>query len=248
VVTATQPSADPAQVPDWLATLASSLLDDERLEQAVSIRPGVGGRKAAVLLLIGQGSDGPEILFLERASTMRTHAGQIALPGGAADPGDESLIDTALREASEETGVDRGGVVVLGSLPPVHVAVSGFDVTAVVAWWRTPSPVAVMDPLEASALHTVPVAELVDPERRVQVRHPSGYTGPAFQVRDLLIWGLTAYLVDAVLELAGWQRPWDRARTASIPDRFMTDRRRTDGQRRAIGGLDARDTGGHDAH
>ncbi len=71
---------------------------------------------------------------------MRTHAGQIAFPGGAADPGDVDLADTALREAEEETGVDRSGIEVLGMLPPAHVEVSGFDVTAVVAWWRDAEP------------------------------------------------------------------------------------------------------------
>ena len=228
--------ADPSDLPGWLQPLATSLLDGERLKQVVLLRPGVGARKAAVLVLIGEGVTGPEILFLERAASMRTHAGQIALPGGAADPGDDTLIETALREAVEETGVDRGGISVLGSLPPAHVAVSGFDVTTVVAWWRTPSPVSAVDPREAAALHIVPVAELVDPDRRVQVRHPSGYTGPAFEVRGLLIWGLTAHLVDGVLDLAGWQRPWDRNRLVGIPDRYLTDRR------------PEADTGTHDAH
>ena len=228
--------APSVEIPGWLAPLATSLLDEERLEQVVSLRPGVGARQAAVLVLIGHAADGPEILFLERASTMRTHAGQIALPGGASDPADRTLVDTALREAVEETGVDPSGIVVLGSLPPAHVAVSGFDVTAVVAWWRRPSPVAAVDPREAEALHTLPVAELTDPAHRVRVRHPSGYTGPGFEVRGLLIWGLTAHLVDGVLQLAGWEQPWDRTRMASIPERYLTDRRST------------RDTGSHDAH
>ena len=111
---------------------------------------------AAVLILIGEGPDGPEIMFVERAAGMRTHAGQIAFPGGAADPGDSDLADTALREAAEETGVDRAGIEVLGVLPPAHVEVSGFDVTAVVAWWREPSPVAVVDPREAASVDIVP--------------------------------------------------------------------------------------------
>lgn len=225
----TKPGAGPTtDVPDWLAPLAASLLDERRLADAVAIRPGLGGRKAAVLVLIGRRANGPEIVFIERASTMRTHAGQIALPGGASDPGDHDLVQTALREAVEETGVDRSGIEVLGSLPPAHVAVSGFDVTAVVAWWRTPSPVTAVDPREAASVHVISVAELVDPERRVQVRHPTGYTGPGFQVRGLLIWGLTAHLIDSVLDLAGWQRPWDTTRSAPIPERYLTDRRNLD--------------------
>jgi hypothetical protein len=116
------------------------------------------------------------------------------------------------------------------------VAVSGFDVTAVVAWWRTPGQVSAVDVAEVAAVHVITVAELVDPARRVQVRHPLGYTGPAFQVGELMIWGLTAHLIDAVLDLGGWQRPWDRSRMATIPERYLTDRRA------------GADLGGPDAH
>jgi 8-oxo-dGTP pyrophosphatase MutT (NUDIX family) len=212
------------EVPDWLQPLTAALAEPTRLDQVVAIRPGVGARAAAVLILIGAGPDGPEIMFIERAADMRTHAGQIAFPGGAADPGDVDLAATALREAVEETGVDPTGVEVLGSLPPAHVDVSGFDVTAVVAWWRTPSPVSVVDPREAASVIVVPVSVLTDPEIRARVRHPSGYSGPAFSVDDHLIWGLTAHLLDGVLDLAGWQRPWDRNRRVSIPARYLTSR------------------------
>jgi 8-oxo-dGTP pyrophosphatase MutT (NUDIX family) len=177
------------------------------------------------LILIGDGPEGPEIMFVERAAGLRTHAGQIAFPGGAADAGDHDLADTALREAAEETGVDRTGIDVLGVLPPAHVEVSGFDVSAVIAWWREPSPVAVMDSREAASIDIVPVAVLTDPAHRARVRHPSGYTGPAFEVNGHLIWGLTAHLLDGVLDLAGWQRPWDRSREVPIPVRYLTDRR-----------------------
>ena len=79
----------------------------------------------------------------------------------------------ALREAAEETGVDRSGIDVLGVLPPAYVEVSGFDVTAVIAWWREPSPVAVIDSREAASIDIVPVAVLTDPAHRARVRHPS---------------------------------------------------------------------------
>jgi 8-oxo-dGTP pyrophosphatase MutT (NUDIX family) len=210
--------------PAWLDALTVALSEPSRVDPIIAIRPGVGARAAAVLILIAEGPSGPEILFVERASTMRTHAGQIAFPGGAADPGDVDLADTALREAEEETGVDRSGIEVIGMLPPAHVDVSGFDVTAVVAWWREPAAVVAVDPREAASAPIVPVARLTDPAHRARVRHPSGYTGPAFQVDDHLIWGLTAHLLDGVLDLAGWQRPWDESRTLPIPDRYLTSR------------------------
>jgi len=219
--------------PAWLARLTQGLADQTSLNRAVAIRPGVGARAAAVLVLIGDGEQGPEILFIERAATMRNHAGQVAFPGGAADPGDRDLVDTALREAEEETAVDRTGVEVLGMLPAAHVSVSGFDVTAVLAWWRATSPVRAADLAEVASVVIVPVAVLTDRSRRAQVRHPSGYTGPAFEIDDHVIWGLTAQLLDGVLDLAGWQRPWDTSRELAIPERYLTGRP---------------DAGGPDAH
>ena len=209
--------------PEWLDTLTDSLSERARLNQVVALRPGIGARPAAVLILIGEGPQGPEIMFVERAAGLRTHAGQIAFPGCAADVGDHDLADTALREAAEETGVDRTGIEVLGLLPPAYVEVSGFDVTAVIAWWRDPSPVAVIDTREAASIDIVPVAVLTDPAHRARVRHPSGYTGPAFEVNGHLIWGLTAHLLDGVLDLAGWQRPWNPSREVPIPARYLTD-------------------------
>ena len=223
--------------PAWLLPLAAALATPDRVEQVVALRPGAGGRAAAVLCLIGDGPDGPEVLFVERAATLRTHPGQIAFPGGAADPGDADLVDTALREAEEEVGVQRSGVDVLGLLPPAHVAVSGFDVTAVVGWWRDRSQLGAADAREVASAPVVPVSVLTDPDRRASVRHPSGYTGPAFEVPGHLIWGLTAHLLDGVLELAGWQRPWDRRRRVAIPARYLIDR--SDHTRPDLGGSDA---------
>ena len=207
--------------PDWLRPLTDALADPARLPPVVGVRPAKGARAAAVLILIG---DGPEILFVERPSTMRTHAGQIAFPGGAADAGDADLADTALREAVEETGVDRSGIDVLGQLPPAHVEVSGFDVSGVVGWWARRSPVSAVDPREVATVLVVPVAVLVDEANRARVQHPSGYSGPAFVVDDHLIWGLTAHLLDGVLQLAGWQRPWNADRLLEIPARYLTGR------------------------
>lgn len=220
---------DTVSPPDWVPRLRTLLAEGDRQMWSDPLRPSRGGRAAAVLTLIANGEAGPEILFVERSSTLRTHAGQIAFPGGAQDPADADLSATALREAHEETGVDVRGIEVLGALPTAHVAVSGFDVTAVVGWWHTRSAVGVADPREVASVEMVSVAELTEPSNRGTVRHPSGYAGPGFEVAGHLIWGLTAHLVDGVLELAGWQRPYDRTRMVAIPQRYLTDRARTGG-------------------
>jgi 8-oxo-dGTP pyrophosphatase MutT (NUDIX family) len=179
--------------------------------------PPTGGRASAVLMLFGDGPAGPEVLLIERASTMRSHAGQPAFPGGATDPEDNGPVATALREAAEEVGLDPASVTVLSPLPALWLPPSGFVVTPVLAWWHAPHPVEPRDAAEVAAVVRVPVAHLVEPANRMQVRHPSGYVGPAFDVAGLLVWGFTAGLLDKVLAVAGWERPWDRSRLRPLP-------------------------------
>src|SRR5262249_5952259 len=82
-------------------------------------------------LLVYPSRAGIAVPLTVRASGLARHAGQISLPGGATDPG-ETLVDAALREASEEIGVDPSAVRVLGELTPVHVLVSGFTLHPIV--------------------------------------------------------------------------------------------------------------------
>lgn len=216
-------------VPDWLVPLRANLADPQATEAVVRTRPGKGGRPAAVLVLVGgTGVSDGTVLFVERAHTMRNHPGQLAFPGGRVDPDDATLAAAALREGQEETGLDPVGVDVLGVVPAAHVAVSGYDVSAVVGWWRAPSPVGIGDPREVAQVVTAPLSRLLDAEHRVTVRHRSGYRGPGFWIlgaedEPLLVWGLTAHLLEGVLELAGWNRPWDRTREIDVPERFLRD-------------------------
>ena len=80
-------------------------------------------------MLFADGSDigesGPDVLLIERAADMRSHAGQPAFPGGAADPGDNGPVSTALREAQEETSLDPAGVTPVAALPQMWLPPSG---------------------------------------------------------------------------------------------------------------------------
>ncbi len=171
---------------------------------------GGGGRASAVLILLGESTAGPDLLLIRRSDTVREHAGFPAFPGGSLDEQDDGAVAAALREAAEETGLDPSGVSVQAQLPELFLASGGFVVTPVLAWWAQPSPVRVVDPGEVASVHRVGVGTLADPAHRFQVRHPSGFVGPAFAVDGLLVWGFTAGLVDRVLALGGWERPWDR--------------------------------------
>jgi 8-oxo-dGTP pyrophosphatase MutT (NUDIX family) len=197
--------------PDWLAPVVNAARHVRPDDLSLFLPPPMGGRRGSVLMLFGWGEAGPDVLIIERASDMRTHAGQPAFPGGAVDPGDQGVVGAALREAHEETGLAPAGVVVFGALPALWLPPSGFVVSPVLAWWREPSPIAAVDPREVAAVHRVPWAELLDPANRVQVRHPSGYVGHGFEVRGMLVWGFTGGLLSRVFAAAGLEVPWEPA-------------------------------------
>jgi 8-oxo-dGTP pyrophosphatase MutT (NUDIX family) len=210
-----------APVPPWLRELAdaaSTMEIDPQIQP-----PARGGRASAVLILFAAGRDGsdqPDLLFIQRSEGLRLHAGQPAFPGGAIDAEDGGPVAAALREAAEEVGVDPAGVDIVGTLPELFIPRTGFRVVPVLAWWRRPSAVAPVDVGEVAAVERVSVGELADPAARLVVRGPSGFASPAFQVRGMLIWGFTAALVDRLLSLAGWERPWDAAKVIDLGSVF----------------------------
>jgi 8-oxo-dGTP pyrophosphatase MutT (NUDIX family) len=207
-----------AGMPEWLRPVADLAGSVEGEQLSRFLPPDEhDGREGAVLILFGEGEHGPDVLLIERAHDMRSHAGQPAFPGGAIDPGDDGAIGAALREAQEETGLDPSGVDPFAALPPLWLPPSNFVVTPVLGWWREPSPVFAADPREVAAVVRVPVAELVDPARRVRVRHPSGFVGPGFLVGGLLVWGFTGGLLATLLRLVGWERPWEPGEVVDLP-------------------------------
>lgn len=183
----------------------------------------MGAPRAAVLILLSEGHD-PDLLFTERAGGLRKHAGQISFPGGGYEPGDANAAATALRETWEEIGLQPTRVEVIGQLPATRLPVSRFDVAPVVGCWSGSESLSVASPQEVEAIHRWRIADLADPENRVTAVHPGGHVGPAWQFGEAFLWGFTAYLTDALLQLGGWARPWDHDRVVDVPERFQRDR------------------------
>jgi 8-oxo-dGTP pyrophosphatase MutT (NUDIX family) len=205
-------------LPGWWEPLLGRVRSAEAADFTRLPTPDDGGRASAVLVLFGeQAATGPDVLLLQRAANLRTHAGQPAFPGGAADPDDADPAATALREANEEVGLDPSTVEVVATLPALWIPVSNFVVTPVLAWWREPHEVGPRDPVEVAHVARLPVRDLVDPANRLRVRHPSGWIGPAFRVSDMLVWGFTAGVLSTLLELGGWSRPWPTDRVEELP-------------------------------
>ena len=133
------PAMPSGTAPQWLTTLADRAA---RMTVPSLLRPPASGagRPSAVLMLFGESAGEPDLLIVQRSPYLRRHAGQPAFPGGAIEAGDDGPVAAALREASEEAGVDPAGVDVLAVLPELFIARSGFSVTPVLAWWRRPGP------------------------------------------------------------------------------------------------------------
>lgn len=208
-----------SELPAWMHRLVARI-DGQQLP--VPLRNLVGlapddARRSSVLMLLAEGPAGPDLLLTARAATLRSHAGQPAFPGGRNDPG-EDPISAALREGAEETGLEPSTVTPAAVLPDLYLPPSGYLVTPVLAYWHEPGHVAPVDPAETAAVVRVSISELVDPLHRGQVQHPSGFVGPAFRVAELIVWGFTAGLVDALLTLGGWSVPWDRERYFAFSD------------------------------
>lgn len=209
----------PDDLPDWLEPLVTAarsgvetgILGDAGRDVPESGPGGEQPRYSAVLILIGHGDgDGggdPTVLLTHRNPRMRTHSGQIAFPGGRRESVDASPIHTAVREAVEETACDPGSIVPVALLQPLYIDRTNHAVIPVLAWWRTPGPVHPATE-ESDWVRPVPVADLVAPKVRSRIGFLDWH-GPAFSIDGYLLWGFTGGVVDAVLNLAGWEQPWE---------------------------------------
>ncbi|MCZ2111722.1 MAG: CoA pyrophosphatase [Dehalococcoidia bacterium] len=158
---------------------------------------------AAVLLLMYERQDEPYVVFQKRTEHVRDHKGQISFPGGAADPGDTSLLFTALRETREEIGVAPEDVSVFGQLDPM-VTISNFRVTPYVGWLsRYPYDWHFSDE-EVAYLLEVPLHHLLNPASHIPDRRTINgrtYVFPSFEWKGDLIWGATARMLSNFLDI-----------------------------------------------
>ncbi len=158
--------------------------------------------QAAVLVpLVERG--GPHLVFTKRTERVGTHKGQISFPGGTLDPGDLSLLETALRECEEEVGLPRAAVEPLGALDDTETVATQFVITPWVGVVREPV-VWRPDGAEIERVLEVPLAALLDPANvRVEQWERGGV------VRDMYfyewngdtIWGATARILKTYLDL-----------------------------------------------
>lgn len=170
--------------------------------------PPAGTARAAVVLVLRAGQIEPEALFVVRATHERDPwSGHVALPGGREESVDRDLVDTALRELREETGLDLDRMEIAGRLDDLHpvsrhiprIAISSF-----VAW--RPEPGGIRESPEIEGHFWVPVSELETPARRSALtlrRDGDTFRFPTIEYDGYTVWGLTYSIVQNFLELLG---------------------------------------------
>jgi len=175
--------------------LSSRLLDPEEAEGLEAH----GRTEAAVLVPMHGWPDHPGLVFTERRSDLRRHAGEISFPGGRRDEGEE-LLETALREAEEEIGLSRANVEIVGALPPIGTFITNYKVHPFVGLIDEgmrfePNPTEVESVLLAS-LDDLAAGY----EKRRLVRRGVPIKTDTYLIADKLIWGATARILALLLE------------------------------------------------
>jgi 8-oxo-dGTP pyrophosphatase MutT (NUDIX family) len=188
-----------------LTILRQRLLPIDHLPGPVDLVEGYlpHARIAAVLLPLFEQDGQIFLAFIRRATTLRSHSGEIAFPGGSVDPGDTSIVMTALREAQEEIGLDPARVEVLGLLSPVFTVVSNFLITPVVAFLPQGLGELHLQVSEVHELLLAPLQGLADPA----IVHTEQWTRDNrtrlvyfYDYASYRIWGATGRMLNAFLE------------------------------------------------
>ena len=158
-----------------------------------------------MLVALAEGPTGPEVLLTRRSWELRSHRGEMSFPGGRTDPG-ETPVDTALREAHEEVGLDPSLVTIHGELEHLNTVVSRSYIVPKVATVADPLPLTART-MEVDRVMWVPLHEFTRPDTyrsEVWGTEPTDRTLHFFELDDETVWGATAtMLVDLLSRTLG---------------------------------------------
>ena len=155
-------------------------------------------RPGGVLILLYEEAGVIRFPLIKRPEYQGAHGGQVSLPGGKAEPGEDAVM-TALRECEEEIGVPSGVVTVLGKLSDFFVIPSNYIVTPIVASIEV-RPVFRPDPYEVSRVLEAYVGELAreDAVKEKEIVAAGKYRmmAPHFEIENEVVWGATAMILN----------------------------------------------------
>lgn len=155
-------------------------------------------KPGAVLILLYEQEHEIRFPLIKRPEYLGAHSGQVSLPGGKAEPG-EDAIEAALREGEEEIGIDRAQLEIVGKLSDFFVIPSNFLVTPIVVWSKLP-PVFRPDTREVSRILTGNLLELTREDairnREILAAGKFRMMAPHFEIEGEVVWGATAMIIN----------------------------------------------------
>lgn len=161
-------------------------------------------RKSGVLLLFYPTSEGSFFPLIKRPEYPGVHSGQVAFPGGKMELEDESITQTALREAEEEIGIDRSKVTILGNLSDLFIPTSNFLVTPVVGFTEQ-QPNLIPEEKEVSRIISAELLQLFDPmvrkQKVLELRPNLLLDTPYFEIDGEIVWGATAMILSELIHI-----------------------------------------------
>lgn len=159
-----------------------------------------GMKHSSVLLLLSEIDDELTVLLIKRPSSMKYHAGQIALPGGKMEE-NESAVETALRETWEETGISPDNIEILGGLSDLYVQVSKFMIHPVVGWTPDFDRI-VINRHEVEKVVFFPIKLLTDNIEETEIQTVTGLLKvPCVKFDGEILWGATSMILTEFVDL-----------------------------------------------
>jgi 8-oxo-dGTP pyrophosphatase MutT (NUDIX family) len=172
-----------------------------RIREMMRLKDNRGARLSSVLILLypGQENGEPSIVLIQRPKYEGVHGGQISLPGGRFEPGDDNLQATALRETREEIGMDTSSVQILGKLTELYIPPSNNLVQPYIGYIKY-RPEFIADPKEVDDIIEIRIADLLNDSNRkrkkVRLRTGIQLLVPSFMIKGHIIWGATAMILN----------------------------------------------------
>jgi len=179
------------------------MASSDRMIKGFPRLPREDSRAAAVMILLYPKDNLIHTAFIQRPEYNGVHGGQISFPGGKKEASDTDMIHTAIREASEEIGVNSSEINVINTLTPLYIPVSNIIVTPVVGWMKE-RPVFTNQEDEVAFLIEADIRTLINPSI-IKIK-PFEIKGEMidikyFNYKGNVIWGATAMILNELLTL-----------------------------------------------
>ncbi len=184
-----------------LPGIAAQILMSPSLRRSNQI--GLPAGKAGVMILLYKRHEDAYMVFIKRAEYDGVHSGQISFPGGMHEPGDDSLLTTAIRETEEEVGISRNDITTIGTLTCLHVPVSNVNILPVVAIF-TGQPIFNPDSNEVAFVIEARINDIINPANKKRKTIRIGdfeIEAPYYDINGHHIWGATAMMLSEFLEV-----------------------------------------------